>query len=62
MIKQNFMDIGHSNSAFSHLGEKILNNISKEEGAFRFKGNSNKYITIDKNNRLKIEAKSFYGK
>lgn len=49
IAKQNFMDIGHT--AYGHLGEKILNNLSLKYSnkAFGFEGNSNNYITISKN-------------
>ncbi len=45
-------DVGHT--ACGHLGERVLNNISKEysEGNFGFEGNSNNYITIAKNRLL----------
>jgi dGTP triphosphohydrolase len=46
-------DIGHT--CFGHLGEKMLNKLTLEysEGKFSFEGNSNNYVTIEKNELLK---------
>lgn len=55
-------DIGHT--CFGHLGEKMLNKLTLEysNGSFPFEGNSNNYVTIEKNdllNGLSKESKNY---